>query len=87
MQVSEFGADEHKSLQQKWVDDLSAAVAVIARLREIANLEGHSYGAVRLAREALRALGADVPLCHSEILREQRSRDNGGQDKHANLGS
>lgn len=48
--------------------------AVAVRLREIAAFEGHSYSAARLAAEALRALGAEVPPTPSEILRQKRGR-------------
>lgn len=84
MLVEEFSPAELERFSQQALADPVALVAVVVRLWEIANLEGHSYGAVRLAREALRALGAEVPLCHSEILRQQRERANGGADEFVN---
>lgn len=81
MLVREFSSAELERLSRQAAANPVALAAVVARLHEIANLEGHSYGAVRLAREALRALGADVPLCHSEILRKQRASANGGADE------
>lgn len=74
MLVGEFSKADIAQLRQASADP-EAMEAIIVRLREIANLEGHSYGAVRLAAEALRALGADVPLCRSEQLRLARVED------------
>lgn len=79
MVIHEFSGDDIARFRQKALSEPEVMDLVVARLREIAMLEGHSYGAVRLAREALRALGAaDVPLSRSEILRLKQAKDNGG---------
>ncbi len=75
MSVKEFSDAEIERFRQAVLADPSALLAVVVRLREIVLMEGHSYGAVRLACESLRALGADVPLCRSEQLRRAKVQD------------
>lgn len=86
MVIQEFSGDDIERFRQKARSQPEIMDLVVARLREIAIFEGHSYGAVRLAREALRALGAaDVPLSRSEILRLKQAKDNGGVKKLSDL--
>jgi hypothetical protein len=83
MVIQEFSGEDIARFRQKALSQPEIMDLVVARLREIAMLEGHSYGAVRLAREALRALGAaDVPLPRSEILRLEQAKDKGGVDQN-----
>ncbi|PPC99402.1 MAG: hypothetical protein CTY31_10665 [Hyphomicrobium sp.] len=76
MVLEPFSADDLARMCRRALDSPEAMPVVIERLREIANLEGHSYGAVRMANEALRALGANVPLSRSERLRYEPQKDN-----------
>ncbi|MGE0061429.1 MAG: hypothetical protein AB7T86_05050 [Xanthobacteraceae bacterium] len=75
MSLKEFSDDDIEHFRQNVLADPAALRAVVGRLREIALMEGHSYGAVRLASEALRALGANVPLSCSEKLRRAKAQD------------
>lgn len=77
MSLDRFGDGDFAAFRAKLASDPSALPAIASRLHEIASLEGHSYGAVRLACECLRVLGADVPLCRSEELRRAREEKNG----------
>ena len=77
MVLEPFSNEDMARMCRRALENPEAMSAVIERLREIANLEGHSYGAVRMANEALRALGASVPLSRSERLRYEPQKDNG----------
>jgi hypothetical protein len=81
MSLKEFSDAEIERFRHNALADPCALRAVVLRLREIAASDGHSFAAARLASEALRALGADVPLSRSERLRRQRASGNGGHDR------
>lgn len=80
MPLKEFSDAEIERFRQSMLAEPSVLRAVVVRLREIAASDGHSFAAARLASEALRALGANVPLSRSEKLRQQRASANGGPD-------
>lgn len=72
MLKADFSDEDIAAFRAKLAADPAALPLIVARLQEIASFEWHSYSAVRLASECLRALGADVPLCRSEVVRLAR---------------
>jgi hypothetical protein len=74
MAAPSFSETEIAHFRARVHADPAAMTIVVVRLHEIAGTDRPSFRAARLAAEALRALGAQVPLTPSEEHRQKRAR-------------
>lgn len=70
-----FSDEDIARFQRRAAVDAAVLRIVVERLDQMVRFENHSFQAQRLSAEALRALGAEVPLTRSERLRRERKKD------------